>query len=132
MKYVSSVPIFLNEMEFCSLSFLCHRTQVLYLFCGWKFLKFEKSKKKNLFGERLDAEQSSANQVTHFFVLLQFNNRKKEDTLTEWQKTERERKKERDKKENEKEKEGTKRSKRDRERERCKKSNNNQRQKEFI
>ena len=42
--------------------------------------------------------------------------RKKEDTQTEWQKTDRERKKGRDKKENEKEKEGTKRSKRDRER----------------
>ena len=101
---------------------------VLYLFCATehKFFIFFvagnfknlKKVKKNLFGERLDAEQSSANQVTHFFVLLQFNNRKKEDTLTEWQKTERERKKERDKKENEKEKEGTKRSKRDRERER--------------
>ena len=66
---------------------------VLYLFCATehKFFIFFvagnfknlKKVKKNLFGERLDAEQSSANQVTHFFVLLQFNNRKKEDTQKE-------------------------------------------------
>ena len=64
--------------------FFCATEHKFFIFfCGWKFLKFEKSEKKNLFGERLDAEQSSANQVTHFFVLLQFNNRKKEDTQKE-------------------------------------------------